>query len=65
MNLAFQIEYAKLRADMLVAFKTFLVSCGGIRFHPPPAIAPNIAVANRDELLRAGRVVTQVHNELR
>lgn len=59
-SMQFHIEYMKIRSEMLVAFMNFLSACGTLQFSPPPAIAPTIATVSRDELLKSGRVVTQV-----
>lgn len=45
---------------MLAAYTNFLTSCNAIVLSPPPAIAQNVALAARDDLLKCGRIVTQV-----
>ena len=56
----FPIEYVRIRSEMLGYFLNFLSACGALQFSPPPAIAPTIGSVSRDELLKCGRVVTQV-----
>lgn len=45
---------------MLAAFTNFLTSCNAIVLSPAPAIAQSISIAARDDLLKCGRIVTQV-----
>lgn len=45
---------------MLVAFSNFLVSCNTLQLSPPAEIASTVATVMRDELLKSGRIVTQV-----
>jgi integrator complex subunit 7 len=59
-SLQFQIEYLRLRSEMLVAFCNFLISCNSLQLSPPAEIASTIATVMRDELLKSGRIVTQV-----
>jgi len=62
MSLQFQIEFSRLRSEMLVAFSTLLICCNTFKLMPPAAIAMNIATATRDEIFKSGRIVTQVQN---
>lgn len=59
-SLQFQIEYMRLRSEMLVAFVNLLVCCNTLQLSPPADIASNMANMLRDELLKSGRAVTQV-----
>jgi len=61
MLLTFQTEFVKIRSEMLVAFSNFLISCNALQHSPPPAIAQSIAINMRDELLKSGRIITQVN----
>ncbi|ODM89771.1 Integrator complex subunit 7, partial [Orchesella cincta] len=64
-SLQFQIEFVRLRSEMLAAFTNFLTSCNAVKLSPPPAIAQSIALAARDDLLKYGRVVTQMRKSVR
>jgi len=64
-SLQFQIEFVRLRSEMLAAFTNFLTSCNAVKLSPPPAIAQSIALAARDDLLKYGRIVTQMRKSVR
>ncbi|XP_071833474.1 integrator complex subunit 7-like isoform X1 [Apostichopus japonicus] len=58
--LQFQLSFIRLRCDWLQSCSSLVTSLVTSRTCPPPAIAPAMAVANGQELLKCGHLAAQM-----
>ncbi|XP_022647055.1 integrator complex subunit 7-like isoform X2 [Varroa destructor] len=64
-SLQFQVEYVRLRAQMISLSQQLVHAAGCLRTCPPPAIAASLAAQTRDDNLKCGRVVSQLRKSAR
>uniref|UniRef100_T1J6J8 Integrator complex subunit 7 n=1 Tax=Strigamia maritima TaxID=126957 RepID=T1J6J8_STRMM len=63
--LHFQLEYVRLRVELLQAHYQLARTCTSLKTSPPPAIAATLAAATRDELQKCGRITMQLRKCVR
>jgi len=59
-DIVLQVEFGRLRAELLCCGSQLVQACRALQTAPPPAIAGAVALASRDELQRCGRVTQQL-----